>query len=155
MSDWTTDPAEIPPDGSRHDMTLSKVGFATNHTPSSDNPTKLVLRCVIDNGEYEGFRLSTSFHVEAEQGALNNFLQMTGLTYEVPLGGFNRESELITFVRWLRDREKEHRFSAMVTVQEVQKENERIATYALGNYSTPENEASLRLRTEPTQFHRD
>jgi hypothetical protein len=159
MSDWTTDPAEIPPSGERQDMTLSKMGFARNHSPDDDNPTKLVLQCVIDNGEYEGFRLSNAFLLDNPQGegTLKAFVKRTGLHQKIPknieralydgtkvaVGGVKKETE------------KEFRFSALVNVKEVEKESERLATYNLTGFDTAREEANLTLQTEPRQFYRD
>jgi len=45
------DKADIPPDKTRHDMTIDRIGF--------NEDDKLVMRAIIDNGEYKGKRVST------------------------------------------------------------------------------------------------
>ena len=157
MSDWTTDPAEIPPNGERQDMTLSDVGFARNHSPDDDNPTKLVIQCVIDNGEYEGFRLSNTFLLDAPSGknSFKDFIDKTGLTMP-RRNHWKLKYPFKSAVRFMRDSEvKIHRFSALVGVEEVEKESERLAVYNLTGFDQPQEEASLVLQTEPRQFYRE
>jgi hypothetical protein len=50
---------------------------------------------------------------------------------------------------------KEHRFSALVGVEEVEKESERLAVYNLTGFDQPQQDASLTLQTKPRQFCRD
>lgn len=155
--DWTTDPAEIPDDGTRHDMTLDAIGFAPNAAPANDNPTKVVVRAVIDNGKYESFKVSTSFAATGPAAPLHQFFKETALyaTLKEELAG-QLPHDAKAFVLVVDQvASKVFRFSAEVFVEEVEKESERIATYTLGNFDTPQDEASLHLQTEPTQFHRD
>jgi len=159
VSDWTTDPAEIPPNGARQDMTLSDVGFARNHSPDDNNPTKLVVQCVVDNGEYEGFRLSNSFLVDSPtgEGTLKAFVQRTGLHKRLPkrMERALYDGEKVAVLGIKNQIAKDHRFSALVGVEEVEKDTERLATYNLTGFDEPQEGASLTLQTEPRQFYRD
>ena len=159
MSDWTTDPAEIPPNGERQDMTLSDVGFARNHSPDDDNPTKLVIQCVIDNGEYEGFRLSNTFllDVPSGKGTLKAFVQRTGMHKRLPkrMERALYDGEKVAVAGIKNTLAKDVRFSALVGVEEVEKESERLAVYNLTGFEQPQEEASLVLQTEPRQFYRE
>lgn len=156
--EWTTDPAEIPPSGERQDMTLSDIGFARNYSPDDDNPTELVVQCVIDNGEYEGFRLSNSFSLDSPsgEGTFKAFLRRT----EALSGGLAAvEGQILdgnkqATVALREQLKKEHRFSALVGVEEVEKESERLAVYNLTGFEQPQEEASLVLQTKPKQFYR-
>lgn len=157
--EWTTDPAEIPPNGERQDMTLSDMGYARNHAPGDDNPTKLVAQCVIDNGEYEGFRLSNSFLLDSPsgEGTFKAFLSRT----EALSGGLAAVQGQIldgnkqAIVALREQLKKEHRFSALVGVEEVEKESERLAVYNLTGFDQPQQDASLTLQKKPRQFYRD
>jgi hypothetical protein len=159
VSDWTTDPAEIPPDGERQDMTLSDMGFSRNHSPGDDNPTELVFQCVIDNGEYEGFRLSNTFLVDSPsgEGTFKAFLRrteaITGALSAVE--GQILEGNKHAIVALREDLQKEHRFSALVGVEEVEKDTERLAVYNLTGFDQPQQDASLTLQKKPRQFYRD
>ena len=159
MSDWTTDPAEIPPNGERQDMTLSDVGFARNHSPDDDNPTKLVIQCVIDNGEYEGFRLSNTFLLDAPsgKGTLKAFVQRTGMHKRLPkrLERALYDGEKVAVGGIKNTLAKDVRFSALVGVEEVEKESERLAVYNLTGFDQPQQDASLTLQKKPRQFYRD
>ena len=159
MSDWTTDPAEIPPNGERQDMTLSDMGFARNHGPGDDNPTKLVVQCVIDNGEYEGFRLSNSFLLDSPsgEGTLKAFLRRTGALSGglAAVEGSILDGNVQAIVALREQLKKENRFSALVGVEEVEKESERLAVYNLSGFDQPQEDASLTLQKEPRQFYRD
>jgi len=159
MADWTTDPAEIPSNGERQDMTLSSVGFARNHSPGDDNPTKLVIQCVVDNGEYEGFRLSNTFLLDNPQGegTLKAFVQGTSLHKRLPKrierALYDGEKMAVRAIK--NTFEKELRFSALVGVEEVEKESERLAVYNLTGFAEAQEDATITLHTKPRQFYRD
>lgn len=143
--DWTTDLAEIPPNGERQDMTLDKVGFARDHKPEDEEPTKIVLRAVIDNGEYEGFQVSH----RASPLSLAQYLAEMGLSFPIP------NPDPHSMVETLREYfTKEHRFSARVVIHEKQTEKERLVRYSLVEFDEPEEEAEINLQSEPKQFYR-
>lgn len=164
MADWTKDAAEIPPSGDRQDMTLSKIGFPSNHLPSDDNPTKLVLRCVIDNGEYEGFRLSHSFLMDEStgRGKLEGFFNATDLLDKMQRDALNGEIDVPPknqprqVAETIKEQyAKDHRFSAIVEVEQIEKEDKRVAVYNLTDFDLPQEDASLYLQSKPRQFYRD
>jgi len=159
VSDWTTDPAEIPPSGERQDMTVSDVGFARNHAPDDDNPTKLVMQCVVDNGEYEGFRVSNSFFIDSPTGeaTLKAFLHRTQALTDglADVEGAILEGNRHAVLAFAKKLQKEHRFSALIKVEEKEKDSERIAVYSLTGFDTPVERATLTLQTKPRQFYRD
>lgn len=140
-------------------MTLSDIGFARNHSPEDDNPTKLVIRCVIDNGEYEGFQLSNAFFLDRStgKGTLRAFVKRTGLHERIPkrLERSLYDGTKVVVGRIKNVLAKDFRFSALVGVEEVEKETERLAQYRLTGFDEPVEDASLTLQTEPRQFYRD
>ena len=152
-NDWTTDKAEIPPDAERQDFTLDKVGFARNHKPSDDDVTRLVVRAVVDNGEYQGFQVSTAFEMPDVNPDLKAFLDGAGVA-DTDFMGDVLNAERV--VRTLRDHHTKYtRFSARLHVTEKETDSERLVTYRLGQFDAPEEEATLNLHSEPTQFNRD
>lgn len=150
--DWTKDKAEIPPHGERQDMTLNKIGFARGHRPEDDEPTKVVIQTIIDNGEFEGFRLSAPF---MGNDRFDKFACDTNLDKELRNKGMLPIEDPMSFMRDVNDEfGKRHRFSAMVQVDIQETKKERLALYNLLKFDVPAEEANLRLRRKPTQFQR-
>jgi hypothetical protein len=118
-----------------------------------------VIQCVIDNGEYEGFRLSNSFYLDLPtgKGTLTAFLRRTGLSYKLHDGVHTAllDGRKVAVKAVREEAVKEHRFSALVEVEEKEKDTERIAVYNLTGFDKPVEDASLTLQKEPRQFYRD
>jgi hypothetical protein len=107
---------------------------------------------VIDNGEYEGFRLSAPFMGE---GRFASFAQATGLEERLQKRNMLPIEDPKTFMRKVNKKfGKLHRFSAQVQVDLKQTKKERLATYNLLKFDIPADERNLRLRRRPTQFQR-
>lgn len=153
--DWTTDEAEIPPSRSRQDMTLDKIGFARDHRPQDSEPTVVVIRTVVDNGEYEGFQLSARFSMHRENiGRFFEFLRAGDMQGEFAekLNASGAKGAVLG----LRDKfAKKARLSATVLVEKRQTDSEKVARYKLQDFDSPMDEASLKLKTRPTQFERN
>jgi hypothetical protein len=151
-SDWTKDRAEIPPDGERQDITLDEVGFARGHRPDDEKPTRIVVRGVIDKGEYEGFRVSTGFSRPSINAELRRFLGAAGVIHPKFLSEVISPPDVVQIVK--DHFEKKARFSARVYATEKTTDSERLVRYRLRQFDEPTGEADLNLHSEPKQFKR-
>jgi len=152
-SDWTTDKAEIPPSGERQDMTLSDMGFDRNRKPSDAGADKIVVRAVIDNGDYEGFRVSMGFLSPSVNPDFRELLNAARIIDAQWALGAIDPARCVKIIKG--NFEKEARFSAVVHVNEIETESERVAKYVLREFGEPRHEPDLILQSEPQQFNRD
>lgn len=151
QNDWTTDPAEIPEDGERYDMTLDRVGLA-NIGPKDNQRKVIVVKAIIDKGEYEGKKVSNIFDYAdpLEEEKFFNFEKVIGQRAD------GTATALKDFIRPFKRVEKDARFSAVVHTEEFEDESKRGIRYGLDEFDEPQHEEpDLHLRSEPTQFKRN
>jgi len=151
-SDWTVDPAELPPDGERQDMTIDKVGIM-QIGPKEQRQQIMVLKCVIDNGEYEGKRVSARLDPQRPQLMNKRMKALDALTDGV--FDYNATSLKGAVQPFKEIVERDARLSAQVHLKEFEDESRRGVKYQLSEFGKPEAEPNIRLRSEPTQFKRN
>lgn len=134
-------------------MTLDEIGFARGQKPSSDKMTRISVRAVIDNGDYEGSRVSTGFNRPSINVKLRRFLGAAGVIHPKFLSDVISPPDVISIVK--EHFEKEARFSARVYVAEKETDSERLVEYTLRRFDEPMAEATLNLHSDPQQFKRD
>jgi len=148
--DWTTDPAEIPEDGLRYDMTLDKIG-ATRDGPGQEERDLIVLKAVIDRGDHAGHHVSHVF--DMDDGGFKQFQRFEhGVGHE---GNWQDPDDWNDFVKPFRDVWRKLRFSAVLMVEPFETETERGVRYGMHSWDDPQADAELHLKTEPTQFKRN
>jgi hypothetical protein len=146
--DWTTDVAELPEGGERYDLTLDRIGKKPVPRNKPDQRA-IVVKAIIDNGEYTGKRVSTVFNFnEGGYRAFEDFERALGQK-----AGWSGD-DLKDFVKPLKEAERTARFSAIVHVNEYENDSERGVKYMMDSFEAPDEGAELELRTKPTQFQR-
>lgn len=143
---FNIDPADIPPQGSRQDMTL--IGAGLFKPDPKGNMHGLVLKAIIDNGEYIKKRVSGRW----SPTALVQFLDQAEPVYDGKFMG--DPSDPVAIAEWMNEEKRKFRFSAKVVHEIKETETKKLALWDLVDIKEPEDEAELRLRRKPTQFQR-
>lgn len=121
-------------------MTLASVG-------RTQNEKHVVIKCVIDGGEFKGKKISTAYPPNSHE--LHEFAEGLG----VMLGTFDGENWR-EYLAPLLKLEKEKRFSASIAVEEFETKRQRGYKYDLTFVDSPTGKPEIRLRKNATQFQR-
>lgn len=135
-------PKDIPETGQRYDMVLTAIGVADT---SSDDP-KLIVKAVIDNGEYKGKTVSNVFRGDYSE-SWRQFYRAVGIYPG------NKDSMRDFFFPFKQEL-KIARFSAIVNVLQEEERDKTVFRYSLEAFDTPNEEAELELVRKQTRFNR-
>lgn len=136
------DPAEIPEHGSRHNFVISQVGVKLKRKGEDE----VVVKAVIDEGEYKGKTVSTTF--KANSHDLHAFAEALGAV----LSHYDGDWE--AYLTPLLQLKREKRFSASLSVEQFETKRMRGYKYGLTFIDTPTEPPEMHLRRGASQFDR-